>query len=95
MKKIVSLVLALLIMLSLCPLGMAQELEPAEFTCFIDLPSDNALEGNKVLAWFEEKTNTKFDFVVKTGDEMLSMMLNTGEGCARANWFKAAIDGDK
>lgn len=79
MKKIISLVLALLIMLSLCPLSMAQEFEPAEFTCFIDLPSDNALEGNKVLAWFEEKTNTKFDFVVKTGDEMLSMLLNTGD----------------
>lgn len=29
---------------------------------------------------------------IKNGDLIL---LNTGEGCARANWFKAAIDGDK
>lgn len=81
MKKIVSLMLALLLVLSLCPMGMAEGLgfEPAEFTCFIDLPSDNALEGNKVLEWFENLTNTKFKFTVKTGDEMLSMMLNTGD----------------
>ena len=81
MKKMMALVLALMLVLSVCPLSgaTAEELSPATFTCFIDLPTDNALGGNKVLAWFEEKTNTKFDFVVSTGDEMLSLLLNTGD----------------
>ena len=79
MKKLMALLLALTFVLGLGSVSgaSAEELTPAEFSCFIELPTDNALEGNKVIEWFEGLTNTKFDWVVKTGDEMLSLLLNT------------------
>lgn len=79
MKKTLSLLLALILVLGVCPLACADELEPATFSCFVSIPATVEVENNKVLNWFEDLTNTKFDFVVNSGEEMLSLLLNTGD----------------
>lgn len=80
MKKLTALFLVLAMCLGLIPAAFAEsELSPAQFSCYIELDANIALEENKVLAWFEELSNTKFDFVVSTGAEMLSLLLNTGD----------------
>ena len=82
MKKTLALVLTLCLLLSLPAFPAAAEesaLTPATFSCYIELPTNCAIEGNDCLAWYQEKSNTTFDFVESTGDEMLPMLLNTGD----------------
>ena len=82
MKKTLALVLTLCMLLSLPVFTAAAEenaLAPATFSCYIELPTNCAIEGNECLAWYQERSNTTFDFVESTGDEMLPMLLNTGD----------------
>ena len=82
MKRFISLLVVLTLALTCVTLPVfadeAQD-EPDVFTAFIDEEADVLIEGNKVVEWFEEKANVKFDFIQSTGDEMLTLLLSTGD----------------
>ena len=78
MKKLLTLLLAALLALSCVPAALA-EAQPDTFTAFINVGADIAVEGNEVVEWFENLANVKFDFINSTGDEMLTLLLSTGD----------------
>ena len=78
MKKLLTLLLAALLALSCVPAALA-ETQPDTFTAFINVGADIAVEGNEVVEWFENLANVKFDFINSTGDEMLTLLLSTGD----------------
>lgn len=78
MKKLLTLLLAALLALSCVPAALA-EAQPDTFTAFINVGADTAVEGNEVVEWFENLANVKFDFINSTGDEMLTLLLSTGD----------------
>ena len=78
MKKLLTLLLAALLALSCVPAALA-EAQPDTFTAFINVGADTAVEGNEVVEWFENLANVKFDFVVSTGNEMLTLLVSSGD----------------
>ena len=59
MKKTLALVLTLCMLLSLPVFtAVAEEnaLAPATFSCYIELPTNCAIEGNECLAWYQERS---------------------------------------
>ena len=78
MKKLLPVLLALLLVLTCLPASMAEG-DVETFTAYINVGPDVAVEGNKVIEWFEELSGVHFDFIVSTGSEMRSLLLNTGD----------------
>lgn len=79
MRKTVAIILTLA--LCFATLGAYAEQSPAAdtFSCFVTLDADVLVDDNKVLEWFEEENGVGFDFVVSTGDEMLTLLLSSGD----------------
>lgn len=78
MKRILVALLAALLALSCVSAALAEE-ERDTFTVFVDVDPDVAIEGNKVIEWFEDLANVNLDFIVSTGSEMLTLLLSTGD----------------
>lgn len=81
MKRILAVLSVLALMLTCIALPVYAEdaSEPDVFTAFISEAADVKIEGNRVVEWFEEKANVKFEFIQSTGSEMLTLLLSTGD----------------
>ena len=76
MKKFLAALLALVLVLSMLPMALADE-EPITLTVFIGDPGDQPAEDNKIFKLIEEKFGVKFEFEFLAGnlDETLGVKI--------------------
>ena len=79
MRKMLSLLLALAMILAIMPAAFAEEgdLEPITLTAFIGDPGDQPADDNKIFKLIEEKFGVTFEFEYLAGDldEKLGLMI--------------------
>ena len=82
MKKLVSLVLALVMILSLVSVAAAEQKEPARFVIRSNSNKENKTENDKIKALIEEKSGIKFEVIVvaeNTWHEKVNVMIAGSE----------------
>ncbi len=68
MRKLLSAILALALVLSLCSFAAAEAQEPITVTAFIGAPGDQPTDDNKIYKMIEEEFGIKFEFEFLAGD---------------------------
>ena len=54
-------------------------IDKESFTVYISVDPSITVQNNRVVEWFEELADVKFNFVESTGSEMLTLLLNSGD----------------
>ena len=82
MKKLVSLILALAMILSLVSVAAAEQTEPARFVIRSNSNKENKTENDKIKALIEEKSGIDFEVIVvaeNTWHEKVNVMIAGSE----------------
>ena len=82
MKKLVSLVLAVAMLLSLTAAAFAEQTEPARFVIRSNSNKENKTENDKIKALIEEKSGIKFEVIVvaeNTWNDKVNVMIAGSE----------------